>query len=320
VLRDLADFLRVVFAKLRGRPVALCDVGDVDGVTSAAIFLRRYPDGVVVLRAPAQLQRGKWYRLFAWDFAADLPCPPGARVRMRADHHKTNPPCAEKECYDPSAPCAALLASKLLELEQDDITRELVSVAIETDTANIVTEKARLLDLAVRYARYRDKLYIARKLSQEGVEKTLQDERVRKCIEKGLEAERVIEEIASKLPAEEVLTVYFPQRLDISFRQLNIRLQKRGSKFVNILVRLGFRTYRLYCGADRDSPYDCTVIAKSLGGGGHKFAAGAQYKAPILKPGLGLSQFVHVLKSYLGRDRLKVFVIDKQLQLHEVYV
>ncbi len=321
MLRDVGDFLRVIYAKLTHRPVAICDVGDVDGIASAAIFLRKFPKGVVILRAPAELQRGRWYRLFTWDFVADLPCPPGARVRMRADHHKTNVPCAERECYDPAAPCAAMLAARLLELESDPVVQELIQAAIETDTANIVTEKVRLLDLAVRYSRYGTRLRIAKKLAEQGVESVLNDEKVRKSIERGLEAERIIDEITraivDRARGEEIVLLYFPKRLPISFRQLNIKVQRSGYRFVNILVRLGYRTYRLYCGADREGKYDCTVVARALGGGGHKFAAGAQYKVSLLRPREGLTRFVNVIKEYLRMNRVKLYVVDYSLSVRE---
>ncbi len=314
----------MLYAKITHRPVAICDIGDVDGIASAAIFLRKFLNGIVILRAPAQLQRGRWYRLFTWDFIADLPCPPGTRVRMRADHHRTNVPCAEEECYDPTAPCAALLAARLLKLEDDPIVKELVQAAIETDTANIVTEKVKLLDLAVRYSEYRTKLKIIRKLAEQGIEQTLRDEEVKRSVERGLEAEKIIEQIAqevvSRARGSDLVTVYFTGKLPISFRQLNIRIQKSGFRFVNILVKLGFRTYRLYCGADKDSNYDCTVIARSLGGGGHKFAAGAQYKVSILRPGEGLARFVNVLKNYLKLDSVKLYIVDENLNVKEVTI
>jgi len=73
-------------------------------------------------------------------------------------------------------------------------------------------------------------------------------------------------------------------------------LQKRGAKFVNILVRRARRRYRLYCGAHRDSEYDCTKVAVPLGGGGHKYAAGAQIKAPLLDAERPLYMLVEMLK------------------------
>jgi len=323
VLGNLIDFLRVVSAKIRRRPVALCDIGDVDGITSAAIFLRKYPDAVIVLRAPAQVQKSKWLRLFTWTFVADLPCPPGAKVKMRADHHRTNSPCAEQECYDPSAPCSALLAAKLLGLEDDPIVRELVDAAIQTDTANVTSEKVRKLDMIVRYSRYSTKLKIAKILSEKGIDAVLSLPEAQEALEKAREAEHIINTICEKVPASDIITMYFPKgkKLDISYRQLNIIIQKsKNAKFVNILVKRGFRTYRLYCGADKEGPYDCTTIAKQLGGGGHKFAAGAQYKSPIFRPGEGFRRFVNVLKNYLGVSKVRVIVVDENLNLNEIEV
>ncbi len=319
----MIDFFRVISAKVRGKPTALCDIGDVDGIASAAIFLRKYPDAVLVLRAPAQVQRSRWLRLFTWTFVADLPCPPGAKVRMRADHHRTNSPCAEQECYDPSAPCSAILAARLLGLENDPIVRELVDAAVQTDTANVTSEKVRKLDMVIRYSRYGTKLKIARVLAERGIDAVLALPEAQQALEKAQNAEQTINTICEKIPAEEIIILYFPKgrKLDISYRQLNIVLQKsKNAKFVNILVRRGFRTYRLYCGADREGPYDCTVITKQLGGGGHKFAAGAQYKSSILKPGEGFTRFVSILKDYLKIEKIRVFVIDENLKVVEVEI
>ncbi|NPA24068.1 MAG: Fis family transcriptional regulator [Crenarchaeota archaeon] len=308
------DMMRVTVARALGRPVALCDVGDPDGVISCAIFVRKYRNATVVLRAPAQVVRSRWLKLVRWDFVADLPCPPGSRVKMRADHHKTNPPCAEKELYDPSAPCAAILAAKLLGLDNDEHVKKIVSIAIESDTANIVTEEAKLIDLAVRYSGYRTKLRMVRLLAEMDVRDVLRDEAVARAVERGLEAERLMEHIVRTLPDREIITVYFPKMKDfrISFRQLNIKIQKeKRAKFINILVRRGFRTYRLYCGADKDGPYDCTQIVTRLGGGGHKFAAGAQYKAPLFKPGEGLNVFIRTLKEYLNTNRIELYIVRR---------
>ncbi len=314
MFRDLVDFIRVIGAKLARRPVALCDVGDPDGVISCALFLRKYRNAVIILRAPAQVVRSRWLKMFTWDFVADLPCPPGGKVKMRADHHKTNPPCAEKECYDPSAPCAAVLAAKLLELENDEHVKKIVSIAIESDTANITTEEAKLIDLAVRYSGYRTKLRLVKLLAELDVREVLKDEKIARAVERGLEAERVMESIVSTLPNREIITLYFPKAREfkISYRQLNIKIQKeKNAKFINILTRRGFRTYRLYCGADKEGPYDCTQIVTKLGGGGHKFAAGAQYKAPLFRPGKGLEVFINVLKEYLGTSRIELYIVKR---------
>ncbi len=314
MLRDLKDLLRILGAKICRRPIALCDIGDVDGIVSASLFLMKYPNGVVILRAPAQVQKSRWLRRFSWDFVADLPCPPGSKVRMRADHHKTNTPCADIECYDPDAPCAALLAAKLLGLENNEKVHKLVSIAIETDTANIVSKEAKLLDLAVRYSNYSTKLKIAKYLAWRELEELFKDYDISEAIRIGLEAEAIMDSIVRTLPSREIMTIFFPKSKDfkISYRQLSIKIQKeKNTKFVNILVRRGFRTYRLYCGADKNSEYDCTHIAKILGGGGHKFAAGAQYRSSIFKPLEGFKRFINILKEYLRVSKIDVYIVRK---------
>jgi len=111
--------LQALKAKILGKKLALSHEEDADGIVSAALFLRKYPEAILVLGRPQEIKRDKlnWINLFTWDFVADLPCPKKAKIRV--DHHKTNTPCAEIEYYDPEAPCAAILALKALKLEND---------------------------------------------------------------------------------------------------------------------------------------------------------------------------------------------------------
>ncbi len=298
--------LRILYAKFLRKPLALCDVGDADGMVSAALFLRKYPNGVVIFAAPREVHTSWWIKRTFWTFVADLPCP--GKVLVRVDHHKTNKPCAKYEFYDPDAPCAALLAQKALDLEDDEVTNRLVKLAVETDTANIKTKEARELDLIVRYSSPRHREKIAKKLALEGID-ALQDRKFREWLSIGERALSIINELVTKLPKSEFLTIYVPKKLNISYRQLSIELQKKGVKMVNILVKLGLRTYRLYCGADRESIYDCTRITSELGGGGHKYAAGAQFKVHVLKRDEGLKRLINVLKNILNVNSIEVVII-----------
>jgi hypothetical protein len=268
----------VIAAKLAKRPVALCDAGDVDGIASAALFKRRHPNGYVELAGPTDVRRW-WVKLVWWDFVADLPCP--GRAKTRADHHKTNKTCAEAEFYDPEAPASAVLAARALGLEGDEVAGQLVEAAVQTDMANVTDPKIKLLDLAVRYAGKRQKLVAVEKLAQKGLA-AVDEEPLRSMAERGLEKDRLVAQIASSIPAEETLFIYSPTQLGISYRLLAIELERKGAKFVNILVRRGWRTYRLYCGAHWDGLHDCAEVAARMGGGGHKYAAGALIKAPLL--------------------------------------
>ncbi|MFN7105653.1 MAG: Fis family transcriptional regulator, partial [Pyrobaculum sp.] len=198
--------LRALAAKIRRKPLALCDGGDVDGIASAALFKRTHPEGVVVLAAPTDIKK-PWVKLLTWDFVADLPCP--NRAKVRADHHKTNKPCAEIEFYDPEAPAAALLAAKALGLEKDPVARELVEAAIQTDTTDIRDENIRLLDLAVRHATTREKLIAVDMLAEMGL-KAVEKEPLRTMARRGLERGQLVKKIAEATPIGETLFIYSP--------------------------------------------------------------------------------------------------------------
>lgn len=305
-MEDLNTLLTIIKAKLMSRPIALCDIGDADGLTSAALFLMKYPNGSVVFAPPSKVQRGWLYRLIKWDFVADLPCP--GKVLIRADHHKTNKPCAQFEYYDPEAPCSAYMAAKGLNLN-DPKAQDLVKVAIETDTAHITSREAEEIDMAARFSSYGEKVKLAKVLAQEGL-MALNEPWVKSIVERGYRAKELMLKIADQIPIDNVVNVYFSERVgSLSYRQLTIELQRRGAGMVNILVKLGLRTYRYYCGADK-SKFDCTRIASALGGGGHPYAAGAQYKAPLFKSRQGFEMFVNVLKDKLNMDKLNLIEVS----------
>jgi len=312
----VARLIDVIKAKVFRRPLALCDGGDFDGISCAAIFLVKYPNGEVVFGGPTDVRRW-WVRLIKWDFVADLPCP--GKAKVRADHHVTNTPCADEEFYDPEAPCSALMAARALKLEDNDVVKELVRIAIETDTANLESEEARKLDIIARASNYQEKKLVAHVLSREGL-KALERPEIKSILERGGRMAKLVEELASKIPVEEHLVIYSPRKLPISYRALTIRLEKRGARLVNVLVRLGYRTYRLYCGAPKEGGYDCTKVAIRLGGGGHRYASGATYKAPILSPSEGFERFIRAVKEYLGVERLRVYTLNTDLSVnwHEV--
>ncbi len=314
LLDQLVDLVRLAYAKIFRRPVALCDVGDVDGLVSAAIFLRARHRGVVIFGAPSDVARSRIFRMVRWDFVADLPCP--GRVRVRADHHVTNSPCAELEFYDPDAPCAAILAAKAFNLLDDPEVSKLVRIAIETDTASISSREAYMLDLIVRHVPRRLKQRLARDLATRGLSAVLSDERYLRWLRVGEERMRIVKEISSRIPVGDAIVVYSPRRLGISYRALTIELQRRGTKFVNILVRLGLNKFRLYCGADRESKYSCIDVVSRFGGGGHRYAAGAQYRGSI-KAKRELIRLVRAIEE-LGIRDLSTYVIERDLSVRRV--
>jgi hypothetical protein len=274
---------QIVRALLRGRPLALSDAGDVDGIVSAVLFKMVEPSAEIVLAHPQDVLRSLVLRSVYWDFVADLPCP--GKARLRADHHKTNPPCADEEFYDPSAPASAYLAMKALSLEDDPRASTLVSLAIETDTADIKSQEALLLDSAVKGAGYKGRVRLVRLLAEEGLD-ALKHEDVQAWISRHEEVKARTEAIASRIPVKRATVVAFKKNLKLAYRYLTILLERRGAEFTLVLVPRGFFKYRVYAGAKPSSGFDASLIASQLGGGGHEFAAGALFRAPTFNAAL----------------------------------
>ncbi len=288
-----------------GKPLALSDMNDVDGIASAALYKRKEPEAVVVLAYPSEVKKSLVLRAVYWDFVADLPCP--GRARFRADHHETNKPCADVEFYDPEAPASAVLALRGLGLVGDPVAEKLAAVAVETDTARIETREAELLDAAVKGASYRGRLFLVERLAREGL-RVLEEPRVREWVERHMEVKRRTEEMAGRLPLRRDMLVLFRRDLGLSYRYLSILLERRGADFTFIVVPKPFWAYRVYAGARHDSPRDAALVARRLGGGGHRYAAGAFVRA--FPRSRALHRILSVLRDYLGSERLEFVVVE----------
>ncbi|RLE65426.1 MAG: Fis family transcriptional regulator [Thermoprotei archaeon] len=296
-------FIKALAAKFRRRRLALTHEEDADGIVSGALYLRVYPDAVLILARPQEIKRDaiNWFNLFIWDYVADLPCP--KKAKLRVDHHKTNTPCAEIEYYDPEAPSAATLALKALNLENDPEMVKLVELTKQTDTANIVDDEAWDLNDAVKGADYEGRLWLAYELAKRGLE-VLKDEKVKAWIWKNRKRRELTEKVAAMIDVKEITLVEFEKNIGISYRGLCTILEKRGAKFITIIVpKEG--AYRPYIGASCRSSYDAAVVASRLGGGGHKVAAGARVKAK--------EKIYEELKKYLGLEKLEFIVISSKL-------
>ncbi|MEM4810418.1 MAG: hypothetical protein QXS92_00740 [Thermofilum sp.] len=312
---SLVNLLIILGAKLEGRRLGLADAGDPDGVVSAALFKRKYPDAAIVLAHPSSVQKGMLYRAVRWDFVADLPCP--GRVRVYADHHETNTPCGEVNFHDPQASAAALLALQALGLEGDPVARRLAELAVETDTANIVSAEAEALEASVKGAKHTEKLRLVEKLSEKGVEALKEDPALRSSQRFSVRKRRT-EEFAYRLDSQQVVIAFFRRDIGLSYRYLTILLERRGARLVALVVPRGLFTYRVYLGAQRGSGYDVSILAKMLGGGGHSYAAGALVHA--LTPKRAWSRLLSTAKELYKLDSVKAFVVESELEVREVDV
>ena len=302
--RKLWTILAAYIAK---RPLALCDIGDLDGVVCAVLFKIRHPEGAVVLAAPSDVRKSVLIRSVHWSFVADLPCP--GKALVRADHHASNSPCAEREFYDPSAPAAAVLALKALGLEGDEKSRRLVELAVETDTARIISKEAQQLNDAVKGLGYDGKLRLINLLASKPLEEVLNDPFVLEAVKRFKGVKLATEELAAKLPAEDVFVAVFERRSKLSFRYLCILMERKGSKMTAVLAPQGFFGLRVYLGSSSPK-YDVSKVAQKLGGGGHAYAAGAS--VVCLSRRKCTERVLAEIAKYLGKERLKVFIVDEK--------
>lgn len=305
--------LTLLKARLEKRKLGLADAGDPDGIVSAALFKRRYPDAAIVLAYPSNVQRGWLYRAVTWDFAADLPCP--GKVRVYADHHVTNMPCGEVNFHSPQAPAAAVLALRALELESDPVARRLAELAIETDTANIVSREAEALEAAVKGASHIEKLKLVERLSEKGVD-ALKEEPAIKSIKRFSTRKGRTEDFAAQLEVKPVMLILFKRDIGLSYRYLTILLEKKGAQLIAVMVPRGLFSFRVYLGAQRGSGYDVSVLAKLLGGGGHSYAAGALVRALTLRE--AWLKLLGTVRELYKLDSVKTVVVESGIRVREV--
>lgn len=299
--------LSICKALVAGKPLALCDIGDLDGLACAALFKMKYREGVLVLASPSDVKNSRILRAVEWTFVADLPCP--GKAVLRADHHATNAPCARQEFYDPKAPAAAVLALKALGLEGFRRAEVLVRLAVETDTAKIESNEALALNDAVKGAGYRGKLKLAEMLSTTELEKVLSNGEVKKWMERYSKVRLATEKLASELPVVEHFVAVFEENVQISYRYLSILVERRGTKFTAIIVPKGFSMIRVYLGSS-DQTYDVSRLAGKLGGGGHSFAAGASIRGyPVRKI---IRKVLKEIAMFTGQKELKVYMVREQ--------
>ncbi|RLG53273.1 MAG: Fis family transcriptional regulator [Thermoproteota archaeon] len=275
--------LKLLFAPVLRKPRILSHGEDGDGIASAAIALRRYPNAVLALATPHEVQRAgrlSLINMVKWDVVLDLPCP--RRAALWIDHHESNIPRAKKSIHDPRAPCAAVLAVKALDMEEDSLSVKLAQLAVETDTASIESAEGWLLNDAVKGSPAKMRVKLAKLLAEKGLDAFSVEE-----VAGWIEANRRIRENTEKLseriePLEiTVLVVERGRSKKISYRGLMLSLEKRGARLVALCYRLSSRRWKVMLGCRGE--FNCSKIAQALGGGGHRAASGATVEAESLE-------------------------------------
>ncbi|RLE79055.1 MAG: Fis family transcriptional regulator [Thermoprotei archaeon] len=302
-----------LYAKISRKLLVLSHEEDVDGIVSAAIALKKNPSAVLVLAKPREIEHptfsSKWISWVTWDIVADLPCPP--RTIMYVDHHRSNIPKARIVYHDPEAPAAAVLMAKAMKLEDDKEVKKLIDIAVQADTARIVSQEAWDLNDAVKGADYRGRVFLARKLAEVGL-KVLELDNVKEWISKSRRIRENTKKLADSIEVEPVMIVRLLSKLDIYGRALAIELEKRGAEFTCIIVPEKNNLLKLHFGSR--GKYDCSIIAKRVGGGGHLRAAGATIR---VKEEENLYQ---LLKIYLGVSRITVTEVYSLTEVKKIVI
>lgn len=258
---------------------------DCDGICSAALILLKFPNAKIKFLNPRSIFKVDE----EFDLVVDLPKPKKCKVNI--DHHKSNlerlkneGSLAPQDIIDPEAPAAALLLMKYLNLEKNEKAREIVEIAVAADTARH-TEETLILDKIIKASENNeeDLLRIAKILAEKGKD-FLSDEWLKerqKSIETELQKIKVsLENFVASLGInsgfviiDEVDAIPYHSAKDIAHILLD-----RGCDAVAVLyrditepskIRISIRVRR-----DSDA-LDAEKVAKKLGGGGHKKAAGA---------------------------------------------
>ncbi len=254
---------------------------DIDGIVSAALLLKVFPDAEVKFLTAYQAHRTDEN----FDVVADLFKPRNAK--MVIDHHETNLQklieegrLTEDDLIDPKAPSAAYLVAKKFNLD-DEISRELVEMANKADSGELEGSLLLLDKLIKENVRNQGYLYkLAKTLSiigcnfeqDEWLSKELR--RIEKVVKKAYEK---INEIISLLHEKGIKFVIFDAR-EVPFyvaKDFASRLVRTGG---NVGISIYYdHLNNLRCSIRISKEFDgikANEIASKLGGGGHEKAAG----------------------------------------------
>jgi len=267
-------------------------ISDCDGICSAALILRKYPNAEITFWTPVNIVNTDEY----FDLVVDLPKPKNAKVNI--DHHYTNFERLKREGrltntdkIDPKAPSAASLLIKYLHLEEDIIAQEIEEMASLADQGKLTNENLILDKLIKSSIKDHEFLrHLARVLSQKG-KRFLEEEKIKQAwinLNKLYEQiKKVLEQTVDEfdLPARilvinerDVVPYYMAKDIAYMF------FEKKGTDAVALIYNDPESPERTRISIRVNSSCDyinARTIAESLGGGGHIKAAGALFDSEV---------------------------------------
>jgi len=291
---------------------ALTDIEDVDGLVSAALILKRFPNATIDTgSAKGGGMKGEY------DIIVDLPLEKSLEARAWIDHHfaQVQEGKAEEKLYDPSSKSAASLLARYLGLKED----ELVSIADRADSVSYLTEAPFTLqgdydpawdvnDAVKAISSSEQFVELAKALAFEGLDGLRRKFEAEISHTRGLrrKAEEFVEMISKKVEDQGpdsliLLMPRFERRGSTVSAHIVFSLYRRGK----IKASAVFYEGGCWINVRRDFVgLDASGIARRYGGGGHRVSAGA----PI-----GLDKLEDI-KLEFERVGLKPMVVDLRKQ------
>ncbi|MCR8454298.1 MAG: DHHA1 domain-containing protein [Crenarchaeota archaeon] len=282
-------------------PIIACHKEDIDGIVSAALILRIFPDAVIIFAKPNDITRMK----AKFDIVCDLPKPKFCDVCI--DHHMSNyqqllesNKLSEKDLVDPNASSAARLVAKYFNLN-DEISRELVEMADKADSGYF-DEDLTTLDLLIKHnSNDPAKLHwIAKKLAQNG-RKIFDDPEFRmeafKLRHLILKKDEIIKLVNSILEKGIKACIFDCRSLDPALGRIAPTVFCRiGGKAAVSIYFDDVGNIKVSIRVD-DTEFDAGKFASLYGGGGHAKAAGVVF-ADENSLAKFLSDFISTFKEY----------------------
>jgi len=274
---------------------AAVHASDVDGIVCAALILMKYPNSKLdFLTVGEALKTDEEY-----DLVVDLPKTKNAKANV--DHHISNYQrllsegrLGKNDLIDPTAPSAAHLLIKYLELEDNQRARELVEMADIADTGGYSRETY-ILDRIIKCnSNEPDKLMkIAWALIEHGKNFLNDDflrlewERIRKGVELGKEYSKMIIDAALDKGVEILIVDLIKGFPRVAIGDLQYSFLDKGGKIIIVVNRMkdadkfcpslkrNGNLVRFSMRVAKNFDFNIKELAEKIGGGGHPKASGA---------------------------------------------
>ena len=274
---------------------AAAHIADCDGIISAALILRKYPNARIDFHTTESIVNSRE----DYEIVVDLPKSPNAKANI--DHHisnlenlKAKGTLTENDKIEPNAPSAASVLIKYLGLENDEIAKELVEMANIADTGG-VSEETVILDKLIKSNQNDQEFlrYLAKVLSEKG-KKFLEDEIIKQkwrgLVKTYEKYQKFITTLADNLPA--VNYVILDERNVLPYyvaKDMAYELFKREKALVVAMIYdspYNTEEGKISLRVAKNFDFDARVVAKKFDGGGHTKAAGGRFnknEEPITK-------------------------------------